>query len=214
MWIFWFRAQNPPCRYIHGILVSLTLSGDISSLRYHLLARSVLPSTWKRTNSSADDSVHPNKDLFLFLDFEGSPEGYNTSWVSKLHQMGHLPMNLLQEPLLHGREGDLPTHSQSSSTTVPVLFSTAARQPTDKGPAATATVIPHPLSPGQGTQNQGSSFLWEGFLPICDAEEWGLDFRYFLIEWKKKRKPSCKWGAVLKLGQITVWWISWKGFLL
>lgn len=67
-----FRAQNPPCRYIHGILVSLTLSGDISCLRYHLLSKIMLPATWKRTNSSAGDS----EDLFLFPVFEGNPEGY------------------------------------------------------------------------------------------------------------------------------------------
>lgn len=131
-----------------------------------------------------------------------------TSWVSELHHMDRLPTNLLQEPLLHGRE-EISCH-----TDTPVLFRAADRQPTAKGPAATATGIAHPLFPGQGTQDQGSSFLCKGVLPSCDAEEWGLDLRHFSIEWKKKRKPICNWEAILKLVQITVWWIEWKGFFL
>lgn len=69
---FLVQGTKSTCRCIHGILVSLTLSGDGSCLRYHLLTKSILPTTWKRTNSSADDS----EALFLFPDFERSPEGY------------------------------------------------------------------------------------------------------------------------------------------
>lgn len=133
MWIFWFRAQNPPCRCIHGIWVSLTLSGDRSCLRYHLLAKSMLPTTWKRTNSSADDS----EDLFLFPDFEGSPEGYMShpgclnfiTWTA-------CPW-IFSKNLCYMGEREISQHTDTS-----VLFRAADRQPTATGPAATATEIP------------------------------------------------------------------------
>lgn len=63
-------------------------------------------------------------------------------------------MNLLQEPVLHGREGDLPTHTA-------VLFRAAERQPT----AATATEIPQ-SSLGRALRIRGAPFYARGF---CQA---------------------------------------------
>lgn len=56
------------------------------------------------------------------------------------------------------------------------------RQPVGKGLTGTASAIP--LSPWQGVQNPGKSFLCKGFLLDCDAEALGLLLVHFLAAWR------------------------------
>lgn len=119
MWIFWFRAQNPLSRYLHGILVSLP-AWDIgfTNSKWWYWVFKISPTLWKHAAYYLDENKFLCRLLRKPISFpwlwRKSRGICITSWVSKLHQMDCLPMSLLQEPLLHGRGGDVPTHRHSS----------------------------------------------------------------------------------------------------